>query len=199
MPTWKCLLVVLPAFRCCTTMVIGEGRNTAFWLDHWMGSGRAMLGPIPCSPLALPPPQFIGRGGLLQAPCPPPTSTLLHRGRGALSSVHRAAADDAAPPRRRKTRALQLPCRVRHQWGVSPPTCFPPYRRYHAGSSCGSAIDSLALCVAPTSPPHYQLARPRLLDVDKTTWHVLRARARARHVGRGAPRWRTPHLFTCGP
>lgn len=37
-PTWRCLLDGLPALRKATTMNIGDGEMTSFWLDHWIGA-----------------------------------------------------------------------------------------------------------------------------------------------------------------
>ncbi|CAO2199159.1 unnamed protein product [Urochloa humidicola] len=38
-PVWKSLLTLLPQFRSCTKVHLGDGRTTSFWLDHWIGQG----------------------------------------------------------------------------------------------------------------------------------------------------------------
>ncbi|CAN6248749.1 unnamed protein product [Urochloa humidicola] len=36
-PVWSSLLQLLPEFRQCTQVHLGNGRTTSFWFDHWIG------------------------------------------------------------------------------------------------------------------------------------------------------------------
>lgn len=36
-PTWSMLLQVLPDFRRCTRVLLGDGATISFWFDHWIG------------------------------------------------------------------------------------------------------------------------------------------------------------------
>jgi len=36
---WDALRNLLPFYRCITSVVLGDGRATSFWDDHWHGSG----------------------------------------------------------------------------------------------------------------------------------------------------------------
>lgn len=41
---WACLRELMPLYRSLTRVVVGDGRRTAFWEDHWLPCG-----PIRCA------------------------------------------------------------------------------------------------------------------------------------------------------
>ncbi|CAN6171822.1 unnamed protein product [Urochloa humidicola] len=75
-PVWHSVLQLLPDFRAATSVHLGNGQTTAFWLDHWLGPlPVAQMFPALFSHLSLPKTQHryghSSSGNSTRAPSPP--------------------------------------------------------------------------------------------------------------------------------